>query len=142
MINNKYNDFIKFKVNENNLDRILIILPGILAEIVLTKNFFSKNPDLRPFTEDILLASYRDYLFGSRTQLYARIIKDLFEAMKKDQAKLIQQTNNLRQYIESYIENPQTTNVKDTDKNGTTKKDRKSTNVDMIDEWRKIIDSD
>ncbi|HII4232099.1 TPA: hypothetical protein ACY4LH_002878, partial [Enterococcus faecium 1,230,933] len=45
---------------------------GIVTEIILSKELFQKNVDLKPFLENVFGVSYKDYVMRSRTMILAR----------------------------------------------------------------------
>ncbi|MFT8425694.1 MAG: hypothetical protein ABF630_09555 [Liquorilactobacillus sp.] len=54
------------------------LLPSVLAIIIFTKEFYDHNDKIKQFTKVYLKTEYKNYLFASRTSLYARIIKDFY----------------------------------------------------------------
>lgn len=133
MTNQTIDIYIKQK-----LDNQILSVPAILAIIVFTKEYYSHNDELRQFTEGILGADYKDYLFKSRTLLYSRIIKDFYVNN--------QDTKSLVKKINAFIkkENNETNNqVKEkdyqTEKNSSSKK--RDSQQDIIKKWRHVIDS-
>lgn len=122
-MNNK--DIIyKFNSSKKESERLLL-LPAVLSVIIFTKKFYENNPDLKNFTTDILNIEYREYLFKSRTALYARIIKD-FYVNDTDLSVIIKKIAALTV----------------TDKPKTTKKDsrqKSNSQQKIINEWRQVI---
>ncbi|MDI0105256.1 hypothetical protein PZM40_12310, partial [Staphylococcus epidermidis] len=59
----------KIKKNYTSHD-LIVIMPGILANIVFNKNKFQRNIELKRFT-DIFDNEYANYLFKARPLLYS-----------------------------------------------------------------------
>lgn len=120
---NKFNTLSQFEKKD--------LLPAVLSEIVFSKIFYSNNKELKNFTKNILKVEYKDYLFHSRTNLYARIVRD-FYFKQEDCDFLVQQISS---FLKSYMNE---TNNKSKRENLKQNK-RKSTQKDVLEGWRKII---
>ena len=123
MTNKMTNKIINNYKRKNFTDKFFTI-PAVLSVIIFTKEFYSSNDELRGFTEDFLNKEYKDYLFKSRTLLYSRVIKDFY----------INNNNpdSLVHSIDNFISTE--TQIK-------TKEKGKDSQKDIIDKWRKVIDS-
>lgn len=123
MTNKMTNKIINNYKRKNFTDKFFTI-PAVLSVIIFTKEFYSSNDELRGFTEDFLNKEYKDYLFKSRTLLYSRVIKDFY----------INNNNpdSLVHSIDNFISKE--TQIK-------TKEKGKDSQKDIIDKWRKVIDS-
>ena len=122
-----YPRFLKQKYSQKNLQEGLFIIPGVLANIVLTKNHFKNNKDIEIFTKEILNKNYKEYLFQNRNALYARIIRDILDAEVTIQLQLI---NNVLKFI---FENHDDTNKPQI-------KNRPKKKKSIIQSWSEIID--
>lgn len=83
-MNTEIKRFLSLKVNKKNLESLKFIVPGILAYIIINKELYSKNSDLKSFTKNYLNEDYKDYLFKSRTTLFARVVKDIIREKEDD----------------------------------------------------------
>lgn len=59
-----------------NDDSLRIELYGLLSEIILSKELFKKNNDINDLLTTLNL-EYKDYVMKSRTNILARIIRDI-----------------------------------------------------------------
>lgn len=113
-----YKKYINKKYTSNNIQEGLFIIPGILSNIIFTTNYFKRNFDIKEFSTNVLQEDYKEYLFQSRTALYARIIKDIIR--EKDEKKTINKINSILKFIlDSNLENDSSNNK--TQKNKITK---------------------
>ncbi|MCR8866887.1 hypothetical protein NQ109_28585 [Priestia megaterium] len=113
------------------------IFMGVMAEILLSRELFSKNSDLRIFIKNIFNLEPLEYLFRSRTLLLSRVIR-IIESSEKDELR------NYISRVSSYIDK---TYAADSDeeilnKQKSYKKNKKKNTVEMIDSWRKVINKD
>jgi len=122
-----YPRFLKQKYSQNNLQEGLFIIPGVLANIILTKNHFKNNKDIEIFTKEILKKNYKEYLFQNRNALYARIIRDILDAEVTIQLQLI---NNILKFV---FDNNNDTNKPQI-------KNRPKKKKSIIQSWSEIID--
>lgn len=79
--------FSKISVAQNILETTFNQIPLVLSLLILDKDNVSKNSDLKPFANKIGNTQYRDYLFQSRTSLFARLVKDVFINSNSDGEK-------------------------------------------------------
>ncbi|MFH7820563.1 hypothetical protein [Neobacillus thermocopriae] len=130
---------------EEVIESLLFLSVAVLSEIILERLYFDKNKDLKEFTSEVLLESYKDYLFDSRPSLYARIIKDLRTYRKENKEHFIQLERNIQNFLSiKYHERllPNTVKEKSTEsiRNEEGKK-QKNGNKQVIEGWRSIIES-
>ncbi|MGE6833654.1 hypothetical protein ACQKGA_28280 [Priestia megaterium] len=143
---NYIKDFLEMKSVESSeelTDTLLILSIAVLSEIILERIHFGKNKELKQFTTDVLLESYKDYLFDSRPTLYARIVKDLRAYKKDNREHFLQLEKNIQQFLAArYNEELEKIN-EEKEKSTMIGKDRKqkSSNKKVIDDWRSIIES-
>lgn len=79
------NEVLKLDVR-SNVDRQKLTLYGLLTTIVLSKELFQKNKDIKLFTSAIGLDNLGEYLFKNRTALLAKVSREL-EKMDNEQVK-------------------------------------------------------
>lgn len=103
------------------------LLPAVLAIIVFTKKYFKSNKELKKFTSNVLNIDYKNYLFLSRTALYARIVKDFYIDTERQEF--------LKTQLVTFI------GRKSANINNHHKKKKNSQN-DVIAAWRKVINPD
>lgn len=89
-------------------ERLRYKLYPIYINLLLNKNFFKNNIDIKPLCNDLSLA-FKDYVYRSRTLLVARIIRSIELADQKD---LLTYVKVAKKYIYAY-----TDKVENTDKN-------------------------
>ena len=122
---------------KQKFDYQILSIPAILSIIVLTKEYYPHNNELRQFTKDVLNADYKDYLFKSRTLLYSRIIKDFY--INNQDIKL------LLKKVNAFIkENNGETNNRVKKDHQTTKvsnSKKRASQQEIIKKWRDVIDS-
>ena len=119
---NKDDTIEKFNVASDAEKNLL--LPAVLATIVFTKKYFKANKELKKFTSDTLNINYKNYLFLSRTALYARIVKDFYLDIEKQKF--------LKTQLITFVEE------KSTIVNNNHQKKKTSQNY-VISAWRKVI---
>ncbi|WP_201714678.1 hypothetical protein [Rossellomorea arthrocnemi] len=140
---NYIKDFLEInseELNEEIIESLLFLSVAVLSEIILEKLHFEKNKDLKEFTTEVLLESYKDYLFDSRPTLYARIIKDLRSYKKENKAHFMQLERNIQNFLSIKYKrdvNPQNKKSIRSDE----EKKLKSGNKEVIEGWRSIIES-
>jgi hypothetical protein len=135
----KFHEFIKTQVTANNMADVSFLLYGILAEVIFERGYFSKNSDIKTFTSDILQEDYKEYLFASRTSLYARIVKDMKLNIINDTDKFLQKANNVKVFLKEHGEEAIRTNPTNEGSHTSKSKKKNTSKNDAIDEWRKII---
>lgn len=73
-------DLINIKLKElldiNEVENMKYELYGIVTTLILSKEYFKKNSDVRQFLKELSL-NYREYVYNSRTTLLARVIRDI-----------------------------------------------------------------
>lgn len=130
----KYKHFMRLKLKPDNLNAALELAPGVIADIIFTKNYYNRNKDLKEFTLKVLNKDYKDYLYKSRTLLYARIVKDLYR--EEDTDLLLESLYN----IQNFISNEKDVNIEDVKQSTNIKvSHKKSNHQKVINEWRSII---
>ncbi|GAB9262225.1 hypothetical protein CANFE03_18860 [Ligilactobacillus animalis] len=104
------------------------LLPAVLAIIVFTKKYYKSNKELKKFTSNVLNINYKNYLFLSRTALYARIVKDFYIDIEKQEF--------LKTQIVTFV------GKKSTNTNNNRHKKKRTSQNDVIAAWRKVINPD
>ena len=104
------------------------LLPAVLAIIVFTKKYYKSNKELKKFTSNVLNINYKNYLFLSRTALYARIVKDFYIDIEKQ--------DFLKTQIVTFV------GKKSTNTNNNRYKKKRTSQNDVIAAWRKVINPD
>ncbi|MCU5461181.1 hypothetical protein OCA96_16125 [Bacillus cereus] len=130
--------------DEELIESLLFLSVAVLSEIILERIYFEKNIDLKQFTTDVLLESYKDYLFDSRPTLYARIVKDLRKYKKDNREHFLKLEKNIQHFLSTKYNEEFETGVDEENKKDTlVEKNQKqrSTNKKVIDDWRSIIES-
>ncbi|KEI87528.1 MULTISPECIES: hypothetical protein [Clostridium] len=88
------NDIKIVSSNKLSVSQSKMLFIGFVYEIILNKNIFPKNSNLKKFINDELKEylnrdiGFKDYLFASRTLLAARIQKELYYSL--DYKKMIE----------------------------------------------------
>lgn len=108
-------------------DAKINLLPTIIGYIVFEKEFYKSNDDLREFTGKYLGLNFKDYVFRSRTLLYSRIVKECY--FKNDAL------NNLSTKIDIFLKDKSNSHFDHK------KKTTSPSQIDIINGWRKVIDS-
>lgn len=74
-------DFIKelsvINKSKFSLQQTKSLYLGLLFELMMTKQIFKKNTDLKEFILAVYKKEYADYLFRSRAHLVSRVLKDI-----------------------------------------------------------------
>lgn len=130
MEDKKFNYFISILPSKKNVDDLILQSTAPLAIIILTKEFYQNNKDLKLFVTEYLKEDYKDYLFAGRPALYARIIKDIVreENIEKNLIKM----KNIQKFLLANNEFKDK-KIKD-DKKNTPQK-----NKNTIENWSRII---
>ena len=87
---------------------------GIVTEIILSKELFQKNVDLKPFLENVFGVSYKDYVMRSRTMILARTNRIINESPEEKQSEYRKKLNI---YIVEMIEKSSNSQNNKTEKN-------------------------
>ncbi|WP_282035157.1 hypothetical protein [Metabacillus indicus] len=130
--------------NEEVIESLLFLSVAVLSEIILERLHFEKNKDLKEFTTEVLLESYKDYLFDSRPTLYARIIKDLRNYKKDNKDHFIQLERNIQNFLSIKYNGDFDLDQHNKNKIGHRNEDDKKSkggNKEVIEGWRSIIES-
>ncbi|KZE37731.1 hypothetical protein AV656_09360 [Bhargavaea cecembensis] len=103
---NYYRSELKFKGAKKH--KIL----GVVSDLLLSKELFPRNDDLRIFIKEIFDIEFKDYIFSSRTLIVARVTRSLY--LKTDKELEIVR-KKLIIFFEKYnkldVENRGTTNL-------------------------------
>lgn len=124
---NEHEKLVQNYLNSDDSNR-RNLLPSVLAVIVMTKIYYHSNKELYYFTENVLGANYKEYLFKSRTLLLSRIIKDYYLNEKNASESI----KNIVIFLNKNISKDSDTKVIN---------QRKKKQKEVIDGWRKVIDS-
>lgn len=124
----------KIKKNYTSHD-LIVIMPGILANIVFNKNKFQRNIELKSFT-DIFDNEYANYLFKARPLLYSRLIKEFIEI--SEEKEIYKYTNEILQFLEMNIKEDVQEDKQENLKEIQVKQKKNSTTKN-IESWGKII---
>lgn len=71
-------NFLHTNISSSAINELFDSYPYILSQVILNHDFIHKNEDLKPFVHNMTNYEYREYLFKSRTILFARLVKDLY----------------------------------------------------------------
>ena len=132
------NDFLQTNISSSPINELFDSYPYILSQVILNHDFIHKNEDLKPFVHNMSNYEYRDYLFKSRTILFARLVKDLYILGQTDSDKSkITNMMHLQKAIRNVkdIDEPESKKIQDKGKNNTNK-------ISDIAKWRQIIEED
>lgn len=134
ILNKSYGWTFLANIEDTSSEQLKLIIPGILAKIVLTKEIFSKNDDLKEFTKIFAENSYAEYLYRARPLLYSRLIKEFIKLESNqevfDYFKLIRNFL-IHNEVVLKVEEVKEDNLKDITKKNTISNDIKS--------WSKFI---
>lgn len=115
---------------ENTFNQI----PLVLSILILDKTLIAKNSELKPLANVIGDTVYKDYLFHSRTSLFARLVKDtyIFANTDDDKYKVIE---NVQRAL--LLLSDSTANEKNVDSKKSSSKKESPTQ-----KWQRIIGAD
>lgn len=133
------NELKKFATTEAKRENVLPLvnqIPLVLAKIILDKSLIKKNIDLKPISLEISGNVYRDYLFQSRTALFARMTKDVYINLDRD-----------RQYdlvirLQNVVNTLVNTDNEDTNQNSIINESTPTPKESPIKKWQRIIEAD
>lgn len=133
------NELKKFATTEAKRENVLPLvnqIPLVLAKIILDKSLIKKNIDLKPISLEISGNVYRDYLFQSRTALFARMTKDVYINLERD-----------RQYdlvirLQNVVNTLVNTDNEDTNQNSIINESTPTPKESAIKKWQRIIEAD
>lgn len=133
------NELKKFATTEAKRENVLPLvnqIPLVLAKIILDKSLIKKNIDLKPISLEISGNVYRDYLFESRTALFARMTKDVYINLERD-----------RQYdlvirLQNVVNTLVNTDNEDTNQNSIINESTPTPKESAIKKWQRIIEAD
>lgn len=137
-------EFLKLKVNQQNVDALHILSIALISEIILNKkDFYKKKVELKKFISQVLQIDYKDYLFDARSILCGRVIKDIRLYRKNDLDKFYILVKRLQKFIikSELFDKEEDNNIPTEEpiKKGTNKTG--NSNKKVIDDWRSIIES-
>ena len=120
------NDIRIVSSNKLNISQSKLIFMGFLYEIILSKEIFPKNSDLKEFVNNDLkkYLNIKDYIFKSRSLLAAKIQRKIYELDYNDIIILLDSINSILLNLGETKTNS-TKNLSGTDK--------------AIEEWRKYF---
>lgn len=103
-----YKNLILYRneLKNKNVPKYKVI--GIVSEILLSKQVFPRNIDIKVFLKDIFELELKEYLFRSRTLLIARVTREIIAIEKESLYK-----NMLYKFIEQKIEDLKDDNKKE-----------------------------
>jgi len=79
-----YNDLVMFRNELKNKIIPKYKLIGIVVELVLSRELFPKNSDLKKFTKNIFSIEYKEYVMKSRTMILARLSRLIEQTPDKE----------------------------------------------------------
>lgn len=103
-----YKNLILYRneLKNKNVPKYKVI--GIVSELLLSKQVFPRNIDIKVFLKDIFELELKEYLFRSRTLLIARVTREIIVIEKENLYK-----NMLYKFIEQKIEDLKDDNKKE-----------------------------
>lgn len=135
-----FNQYLKLNINNKNIDDLLFLSIALLSKIILEKKIYTKNEYLKDFTRNVYEQEYGQYLYDARPQLYSRLIKDLIKYKNEDISKFLDIQGNLNKYLKELSTEQIEENFGE-QRNNKDKRPPKSSNKEVIDDWRSIIES-
>lgn len=131
-------EFLNINISKKNSEIALLLSTAVLSEIILDREaYYTKNADLKSFTEEILEKDYGEYLFNARPALFARSVKDLREHQKKEIEQFLKIAKNIQKFLMNNVEKDKN----DKNKSNNYKEKKSNSNKDVIDAWRAVIES-
>ena len=128
------NDLLFIISNKLSLMQSKLLFMGITYEIVLRKDLFPRNKDLKDFIEEVYIKrfsnkkTFKDYLYRSRTLLSSSLLRKIY--LELDYSEVTEIINELIEIIQgNTIEDKSSKSNKSKDMN------------DYITEWMKSIGS-
>ncbi len=73
---------------------------GICSDLILSKDIFKNNKDLKPFIIEVFNIEFREYVFLSRSTLSARVSRVIYDSEEKI---YVIYRKKLYKYVESNI---------------------------------------
>ncbi|MDT2760387.1 hypothetical protein [Enterococcus xiangfangensis] len=134
MKNTKFENFLSLPIEKKFVEKIKYECTSPLADIILTKNYYRSNIELKEFTANYLQEDYKEYLFSARPALYAKVVRDIFVAAEKDNDKFILKIKGIRKFL-SLAETDSNSDSALNKKNQT----KSSSNSSTLRAWSKII---
>ena len=121
--------------NKFSLMQSKLLFMGITYEIILSKDFFPRNENLKPFIEEVYVPkfadkkTFKDYLYDSRTLLSSRVQRKIFSDLSY--ADIIEITNDIIDILDK--------NLGKVGKNNENKGSKHRIDDDYATEWMKSI---
>ena len=104
---NRLNNYLEKRIQKLSLDKDQQILKmdlySTMIPFLLSKERFIKNIDIRDFTDRLNLnKEMKDYLFASRTQIVARMVREIDSF---DDSQMHENVNFFKKYVLDHKEN-------------------------------------
>ncbi|WP_373180573.1 hypothetical protein [Enterococcus durans] len=94
------NDLILYRNELKNRNLPKYKLMGICSDLILSKDIFKNNKDLKPFIIEVFNIEFREYVFLSRSTLSARVSRVIYDSEEKI---YVIYRKKLYKYVESNI---------------------------------------
>lgn len=104
------NELIIYKNELKNSHPARYKVIGIVSEVLLSKELFVKNEEIRDFLKFVMEVEYKEYVMASRTLIVARTVRIIDEFSDKE---YLDCKKRLYKYIDSKIINPNKKNIFD-----------------------------
>ncbi|UAT31317.1 hypothetical protein K7T73_03525 [Bacillus badius] len=136
------NKYLQLEVSIDNKDDLLFLSIPLLSKVIIEKEIFKKNHELKNFTAQVFTKEYGSYLYDSRPLLYSRLIKELIYYKNEDEHYFFNIQQNLMAFLKDKIIDQSDEN-KVIEKNKKERKPSKNNkgNKKVIDDWRSVIES-
>lgn len=143
------NEYLKLEVSVENKGDLLFLSIPLLSEIIIKKEVYKKNYELKDFTSQIFMKEYGSYLYDARPLLYSRLVKDLITLNEIDENQFFNIQRKIKGFLsenilnESNKGNRKEINKKEANKRETISRLPKTnkSNKKVIDDWRSVIES-
>lgn len=96
---NMYTSLVLFRNELKNRQIPLYKIVGIISVLLLSKEIFPHNEDIKEFLANVLSLSFREYVFRSRTLLVARVTRAIISKSENKEFK-----RKLYDFIDTNIE--------------------------------------
>lgn len=94
-----YKELILFRNELKNKSIPKYKIIGIVSELLLSKQIFSKNSDVEKFLKEVLGLEFKAYLYKSRTMVVARVTREIFALEMDSEYK-----NKLYKFVQKKID--------------------------------------
>ena len=132
MKNEYLSKFVKTEISKTNVESMKNMVPSVFAKIILDRSLVHPNIELRQFADKIAGQEYREYLYGSRTALFARLTKDAYIQYSLT-------VEDLRK-IQKVVSEMLTWNEDQQTSSPSTPKNKKDSKESPLKQWKKIIE--